>query len=441
MISFPRSCFARAFFLAVALCMQALVQSACAGAKPPVTWIDPDTKHRVWRLTDEPNSSGLYFNLNACTPDRKTLVYTAPGGIYVVDLATKKTRLLIADGTGEKHVSVINAGFKSNSVFVTRPEPNEKAGRRIRAIWKIDVYSGRMTKLAVLPAGTGTPSINADESLAAGTCDEGPVDPSLEYGFNPKAPVGADGKPLVGSLVRPANKNQMMMRRFAAHIPLLLFTIDLKTGKTTTLLHTTDWLDHLLFSPTDASLLMYGHQGPWQSLDPLWLIRTDGTENSNVEKRRMAMEIAGHAFWAADGGTMWYDLQTPIGVDYWLAGFNPKSHLRTWYHLQRGDWCLHYNVSSDGRLFCGDGGDPGPDRGQGSKWIELFRPESVRINGVNQPDFIQPGVLHSERLVNMSRHDYRLEPNARFTPDGKMVIFTSNMFGPGYVFGVEVNKL
>jgi oligogalacturonide lyase len=28
----------------------------------------------------------------------------------------------------------------------------------------------------------------------------------------------------------------------------------------------------------------------------------------------------------------------------------------------------------------------------------------------------------------------------RFTPDNKMVIFTGNMFGPSYVFGVEVEK-
>jgi oligogalacturonide lyase len=52
----------------------------------------------------------------------------------------------------------------------------------------------------------------------------------------------------------------------------------------------------------------------------------------------------------------------------------------------------------------------------------------------------QPGVFHSERLVNMSHHYYREEPNVRFSPDKKLVIFTSNMFGPSYVFGAEVEK-
>jgi oligogalacturonide lyase len=59
---------------------------------------------------------------------------------------------------------------------------------------------------------------------------------------------------------------------------------------------------------------------------------------------------------------------------------------------------------------------------------------------LNSPDFWQPGVFHAEHLVNMSHHNYREEPNVRFSPDRKLVIFTSNMFGPSYVFGAEVAK-
>lgn len=42
--------------------------------------------------------------------------------------------------------------------------------------------------------------------------------------------------------------------------------------------------------------------------------------------------------------------------------------------------------------------------------------------------------------VPPSRHDYSLEPNVSFTPDGKWVVFSSNMFGPRHVFAVEVAK-
>jgi oligogalacturonide lyase len=155
----------------------------------------------------------------------------------------------------------------------------------------------------------------------------------------------------------------------------------------------------------------------------------------------MAMEIAGHEFWGIDGKTIWYDLQTPKGEDFYLAAYNVETHERRWYHMQRNEWSIHFNVAADESIFCGDGGDPGQvAHAADGQWIELFRPKLIGASGENSKDFVQPGVFHSEHLVNMSKHNYKLEPNVRFSPDHKMVIFTSNMFGPSYVFGVEVDK-
>jgi oligogalacturonide lyase len=50
------------------------------------------------------------------------------------------------------------------------------------------------------------------------------------------------------------------------------------------------------------------------------------------------------------------------------------------------------------------------------------------------------GVFESERLVDMSNHDYDLEPNVTFTPDGKWIVFRSNMHGPSHVYAVEIAK-
>src|SRR5580700_1225507 len=62
---------------------------------PPKTWVDKDTGHRVWRISDEPNSGAFYFNVNAYTPDHKQMVYNSPQGIRVLDLDTMKTRMLV----------------------------------------------------------------------------------------------------------------------------------------------------------------------------------------------------------------------------------------------------------------------------------------------------------------------------------------------------------
>ncbi len=68
--------------LAILLATPLLAQTPIQPKTPPRTWVDKDTGHRVCRLTDEPNSSGFYFNVNAYTPDLKTMIYTAPDGIH-----------------------------------------------------------------------------------------------------------------------------------------------------------------------------------------------------------------------------------------------------------------------------------------------------------------------------------------------------------------------
>jgi oligogalacturonide lyase len=242
-------------------------------------------------------------------------------------------------------------------------------------------------------------------------------------------------------LDQPPNKAQMMEERLAAHLPMAMFVLDVKTGEVRSILKSTDWLNHLLFSPTDPGLLMFCHEGPWHKVDRLWTIRADGSQLTKIHTRTMAMEIFGHEFWSADGKTIWYDLQTPRGEDFWVAGYNVETGERTRYHLQRNEWSIHFNVSADGSLFTGDGGDQGqvahaPD----GRWIYLFHPERSENSGIADKTLINPGVFRAERLLNMSKHQYRLEPNVHFTPDQKWVVFRSNMFGPTYTFAVEIAK-
>jgi oligogalacturonide lyase len=139
------------------------------------------------------------------------------------------------------------------------------------------------------------------------------------------------------------------------------------------------------------------------------------------------MEIAGHEFFSTDGRTIWYDLQTPKSQVFWLAGVDIASGKTTRYRLQREHWSVHFNQSPDGKLFAGDGGGPNSVAAPGNgQWIHLYRP----VNGE----------LVAERLVDLSKHEYRLEPNVTFTPDGKWIVFRSNMHGATHVYAVEVAK-
>ena len=97
------------------------------------------------------------------------------------------------------------------------------------------------------------------------------------------------------------------------------------------------------------------------------------------------------------------------------------------YRVEREHWSVHFNASPDGTLFAGDGGGPhsvaAPGNGQ---WIYLFTPRD--------------GKLEAERLVDLARHDYSLEPNVTFTPDGQWIVFRSNLQGATHVYAVAVKK-
>ena len=237
--------------------------------------------------------------------------------------------------------------------------------------------------------------------------------------------------------------NTLMATRAGA--PRVLFTVNTKTGELKELHREHEWLGHLQFSPTDPNLIMFCHEGTWHEVDRIWTIHADGSGLQKIHARTMNMEIAGHEFFAADGKMLWYDLQTPRGQDFWLAGYSVSTGKRTWYHLQRNEWSVHFNVSPDGTLFAGDGGDSEMvARAPDGKWIYLFRPERVPdVAGVKNPDsenLIDTGFFKAERLVNMAKHDYRLEPNVTFSPDMKWIVFRSNMLGPTHVFAVEIAK-
>src|SRR5579871_5720481 len=74
-----------AIFLFCVAARLALAQEA-----PPKEWIDPDTGHRVIRLSEEGGTASLYFHQNAYSADGRKLVVTNPHGIATIDLATRK---------------------------------------------------------------------------------------------------------------------------------------------------------------------------------------------------------------------------------------------------------------------------------------------------------------------------------------------------------------
>jgi oligogalacturonide lyase len=399
--------FAKATLPALAFCVFAV--SAFLGQEPPAaptaassvtpltTWIDDETGHRVTRLTNEPGSTGLYFNENAYTLGGRVMIYEAAHSLYALDLQTHQSHVLVAGP-----IDAVVVAKAHPYVYFMRPKD--------QGLYMADAASGELRKVATLPLRATISTINADETLLAGNYIEGD-----EANFSQqKLPSG----------IRPSVAAAMEQRRLAG-TPMVIFTVDLQSGQIHQVLRGTDWLNHVLFSPTDPTLLMYCHEGLWENVDRIWTIRTDGTNNTLVHKRTVPMETAGHEFWGQDGHTIWYDLQVPKGGDFYLASYDVRTGDQHRYHMQPNEWSLHFNAGFDPAIFCGDGADEfASSRTDDGKYIELYK--------------LQSGVLARTRLSSMKTNNYKVEPNVRFSPDLKSIIFTSNMLGPTYVFAVQV---
>ncbi|WWC73352.1 uncharacterized protein I206_107319 [Kwoniella pini CBS 10737] len=402
----------------------------------PRTWVE-SSGHRVTRLSDEAGSSSLYFNFNAYTPEGDFLVISTPTGIAKIELPTFK---LI-------HVITIQEPF--SLLFVG------KAFRRAyyllnnaKTLYWVDLDTGVSHLIAKEPLGD-IQTINANETYLAGV----EVDPTYKSDilelFSKRDPKTdqfvyeanwPDGTPMTYADAKEVRLSQ----RLEARVPMVLFLIDVNTGERKDVYRATDWLNHLLFSPTDPNLLMFCHEGPWHQVDRLWLLDLEGgSKPQRIHERRMNMEIAGHEWFSHDGKTVWYDLQTPRGEDFWVAGYEIKTGKRTHYHLERNEWSVHFHSSYDNSLFCGDGGDSGMvAHAQDGMYLYLFKPKRIPdVAGLKSPNagnLIVPGSFESKKLVDLSDNDYRLEPNANFTPDGKHLIFRSSKYGGLHVYAVAV---
>jgi oligogalacturonide lyase len=409
-----------------------------AVAAPPQDWIDGATGHRVIRLSTSPGTRSIYFHQNGITPDGRFILVEMTNGLGVIEIATRKNTLLV-----EGKVRALFVGRKSGLIYFSRgentgrPEQQKSIG-----IFTVPATGGKPARIATVERGA-IASVNADETLLLGSyaerewqLEQGPRDPRFEANYQA---TGKDGKPLTFAEA----KEVRLLQREEARIPMVMFTVNTKTGEQTIIHRSTAWLGHLQFSLTDPQLLMFCHEGPWHRVDRIWSMRL-GNEPKLMHQRTMNMEIAGHEFFDVDGKTIWYDLQTPRGEVFWLANVTPEGK-RTWYKVERDHWSVHFQVSPDGKFFAGDGGDEEMvAHAKDGKWLYRFTPQPIPdvagISAPNSESLVHPGTLIAERLVDMRKHDYRLEPNLHFTPDGKHIIFRSNMHGDVHTYMVELAK-
>lgn len=395
------------------LCAQQVLETG--GKEMPGEWIDKDTHHKIIRLTRMPGSNfSFYFHNNPFVGNKMVFYNTDPQKkeeqaskieiyntnaqnrqIHLVDLETLKIEQLTNHPTAMKGEIVSASTGKvyfqvDDSVFV------------------VDVSSKKTSLLYVFPQDFkgGITCVNADGTLLGG------------------AKSSEEEKEL---FKKNPGKSSYFNIIYEAKLPRTLFTIDIKTRELNKIHTDSAWLNHVQFSAADPNLLMFCHEGPWHKVNRIWTIDVKSKKITQIHKRIMDMEIAGHEWSSADGKIIWYDLQQPRGETFFVEGHHLQTGHKTKYELQRNEWSIHFNSTKDNKLFCGDGADPGQvAKAPDGQWVYLFTPNDNR--------FV------SEKLVNMKHHQYSLEPNVHFSPDEKWVIFRANFEGETNVYAVEIKK-
>ena len=194
-------------------------------AELPREWIDPDTGHRIVRLSDEAGSSSFYFHQNGYTADGDKLVFSTPTGLSTYNFKTKKIEQIVDGRTGG-----VIVGRKSRKVYYWKGD----------SIFETDIDSKatrEVIKDPKLRSGSGL-ALNADETLLGGSMISGEVPAEFRPGPRPSATPAATPTPIPGAPAGqvPARDNypgkgDMMERRLAAKIPMSLYTVNIKTGE------------------------------------------------------------------------------------------------------------------------------------------------------------------------------------------------------------------
>ena len=382
------------------------------GHKMPNEWIDKDTRHKVIRLSRIDGSNLSFYFHNNPFIGNKMVFYNSSKN----DVSNIQKQETSSANSKNKQLHLLDLGTLKSEQLTFHESPmngeivDEKNGEvyyQIKdSVFSVNVHSKKVQLVYVFPEDfkANITTVNADGTLLAG--------------------ARSDDKEKELFRKNPEKKDYFNII-YEAKLPRTLFTINTKTKKLDKLFTDSAWLNHVQFSPTDPVLLMFCHEGPWHKVDRIWTINVNTKEVKLIHKRTMDMEIAGHEWFAPDGKKIWFDLQQPRGQTFFVAGTDLATGKETKYALQRDEWSIHFNTSPDQKLFCGDGGDPGQvAKAKDGMWIYLFKPQ--------RDHFV------SQKLVNMKHHNYKLEPNVHFSPDGKWVIFRANFEGIENVYAVEI---
>lgn len=188
------------------------------------------------------------------------------------------------------------------------------------------------------------------------------------------------------------------------------------------------WLGHINTSPTQPHLLSFCHEGPWEQIDHrIWVLDMNTGKHWKVRDTK-ASEYVGHEYWLSDGihigyhgftNSLYEDEGKIIGSVHY-DGSDVKDYSFPYQNMH-----VH---SNDMSIVIGDGQQTSAYHGaQYQDTLQVWRNHGTGFEG--------PRILCKHRG---SFHSQILHVHPRLSPDGKQVLFTSDMSGYGNLYMVNV---
>lgn len=233
--------------------------------------------------------------------------------------------------------------------------------------------------------------------------------------------VGGLGEDLSARIHSNLSAGYVGMREiFEAKPDSRIIRINLDTNEVEEVWQEKTWVGHVNPSPTQANLLTFCHEGPWQLVDHrIWLLDMDTGVAGRLRERRVKDEMIGHEYWFQDGLHIGYQVHQPQadGTRDTLLGF------------------VHYDGSGEIEAPC----------------IALPSPDHIHSNGFDlvvsdAGRHIKAYQYDGERFDGpriLCMHDGSFDwgahhPHPRLTRDGRYAIFNSTSSGYCDIYMVEV---
>jgi len=325
-------------------------------------------------------------------------------------------------------------------------------------LFRLDLDTGAITQLTDL-SGPGRPG---GQFSAANQCHyfwwQGEVRElnvaTLEEQVIYRAPEGmspggrsnptADGKYICARIMREPKQEKAAISysysRFREFFHAKPFTqivrVETATGEAEVVHEDNCYIGHVNTSPTLPNSLTFCHEGPWDLVDQrIWGLDIQTGKAWRIRSQKENDVSIGHEYWFANGEYMGYHGR-PRGDagDHASAGAHVFGWVR-WDDTDRHE--VHFPYSSthfhslDENLIVGDGTpafaftSDSPAR----PYIQLFKWDGER--------YVGPRILAYHRSTFNNQHAH---PHPRFTPDGKAIIYNSDLTSYSNIYRAEIGE-